>query len=1679
MKFAKVVLVVVLAIIVVGSISAMAQQPPNLENGFKPYGSYEGSSLDSVGVMNGLVMLHAPIIPDYVQRGKLTSSDLLFGTSKAWQARCTTPSNSGPVCSWSSGGTGVWFERSMGMTVHRTYSFSNNGGTVTMQANGYTVTGPDQSVHQMYPIPGTEDINGDATQYESVDTTGFHLAVSNPDANNIQTSFTVVDRQGHQYAGVFGAYTGCPHNVAGPYSAWGRQSVVDDAPIGDRYCSQTGFAQQVTDSNGNQVSFRTPLNPTPGTDTMGRTQPLASMTSTDTTGCVSSLPIASAWFVPYTSPNGAQQQVKVCYATLQLQTAFSVSGIQDVSSSSNVTIQPIVTVILADGSKWLFTYDSYANVTSISLPTGGAISYTWTTIAIPPCGSPTPVSRAVSQRTLNDGRGNSSTWYYNWGTPANNTFTNTVTDSLGNDTAHVFTALAPDAYGGCGYYETRTQSYQGSGGTRQLLKQVDTHYLSASLNTSVSAPGNVANVVPDSIQTTIYPSGKVSLVTKAYDTGLGANAPIFGNVVTQKDYDWGQGAPGPLLRETDTTYLWQLNGNYLTAHLLDLPASVTVKDGNGIRVAETDYTYDESANDYLKGASISTQHVSPPNGMRGNLTTVSRWLNPSDSMVSSHTKWYDTGEVYQQIDPLGNVTTHSHDSAYLGAYSTQTCAPQTGSVTHCVSGTYDFSTGLLTSLTNENATAQASGNTPGDAAHTTTYAYDFMSRLTSASAPPDPGNGGASAQTSFTFSAPNTFPFNVQKQTSVTNSLTDSATAYFDGLGRGYQSQHVLSNGTAIVNTTFDGVGHVASVTNPFFYTTELTYGVTSSQYDALGRVTQVTKQDNSSSTVSYTDNCVTATDEAGKQRKSCSDALGRLTSVWEDPAGLNYETDYQYDALGNPLRVDQKGSAPGNSTKWRTRTFTYDSLSRLLTANNPESGTIYYFYDANGNVLQKVSPSPNQTGSGQHTVSYCYDPLNRVNGKAYSWQNCQNGQLPAGSAMVSYTYDQGANAIGKLSSFTDQSGSGSYVYDVLERIASEQRTINGVTKNLSYTYNLNGSVKTITYPSGATVTYTPDSAGRILSAVDTGNNINYVTGAKYGPAGPLTDSIYGQSTSFTGIVNSFSFNSRLQPVTLWSSSPVRTLMYLVYDFHVNNGDNGNVYGITNYRDQTRSQMFTYDALNRLTSAQNAGTDCTQTVIGGKTKFWGNSYGYDAWGNLLNKTQTKCSPENLVLISNAQNRADNGLPANQNYNFDAAGNMTSDPTDLVTATYDAENRIATATKNNVTTTYTYDDDGNRVKKTNPSTGTLYWYMTPGIVAESDLSGNLKTEYVFFDGERVARRDFPSGTVAYYFSDHLKTASVVTDASGTILDESDYYPWGGELQFINNLDNHYKFTGKERDTETGLDYFGARYYSNGLGRFITPDWAAKATAVPYADFGDPQSLNLYTYVRNIPTTRFDADGHLGLPGGPQKSGCDANGENCRNESRAPYEVANKVDANVDKTVKAFQDLGERIGPSASTQITFAAGFVGDLIKGGTNMLRLGESVGSLPSNASASDKIIAYSQEGGRVGQIILTVVAVAAPKTPGAPRVPQPNPKGQIMVGPNGTAVVIKPGQVAEPAANGNGIVYRAPGTTGNAGTTRIMGPDAQGRYPSGYVRQYNQHGQPINPTTMKPDTPAKTHTPL
>jgi RHS repeat-associated protein len=144
--------------------------------------------------------------------------------------------------------------------------------------------------------------------------------------------------------------------------------------------------------------------------------------------------------------------------------------------------------------------------------------------------------------------------------------------------------------------------------------------------------------------------------------------------------------------------------------------------------------------------------------------------------------------------------------------------------------------------------------------------------------------------------------------------------------------------------------------------------------------------------------------------------------------------------------------------------------------------------------------------------------------------------------------------------------------------------------------------------------------------------------------------------------------------------------------------------------------------------------------------------------------------------------------------------------------------------------------------------------------ETDAAGNTNNasfnEYVFFGGKRIARRD-STNAVNYYFADHLGTARVIANSSGAILDDSDFYPFGGERIVTSSSGNHYKFTGKERDSESGLDNFIRRYDSSSLGRFMSPDPANIAGDL--LEWESPQSWNAYSYVRNDPINATDPDG----------------------------------------------------------------------------------------------------------------------------------------------------------------------------------------------------------------------------
>src|SRR6266849_10544096 len=245
----------------------------------------------------------------------------------------------------------------------------------------------------------------------------------------------------------------------------------------------------------------------------------------------------------------------------------------------------------------------------------------------------------------------------------------------------------------------------------------------------------------------------------------------------------------------------------------------------------------------------------------------------------------------------------------------------------------------------------------------------------------------------------------------------------------------------------------------------------------------------------SYSGNTLTATDQAGKARKSVSDALGRLTTIYEDPSSLNYQTSYTYDVLNSLTQVSQ-GS--------QTRTFAYDSLKRLTSAANPENGTITVdAYDDNGNVLVTTDAR----GVSTHVS---YDELNRPTRRWYNSSNSTSSttnnspSLPSGVAAtdeVAFFYDSQTLPSG-APSFTRGYSTGALVgviygggsagtyrgYDALGRVVRQYQQTDSVNYLVEATYNVNGSMASETYPSvpGAsdrrTVTLTPDSAGRLSS---------------------------------------------------------------------------------------------------------------------------------------------------------------------------------------------------------------------------------------------------------------------------------------------------------------------------------------------------------------------------------------------------------------------------------------------------------------------------------------------------------------------------------------------------------------------------------------------------------------------
>ncbi len=210
-------------------------------------------------------------------------------------------------------------------------------------------------------------------------------------------------------------------------------------------------------------------------------------------------------------------------------------------------------------------------------------------------------------------------------------------------------------------------------------------------------------------------------------------------------------------------------------------------------------------------------------------------------------------------------------------------------------------------------------------------------------------------------------------------------------------------------------------------------------------------------------------------------------------------------------------------------------------------------------------------------------------------------------------------------------------------------------------------------------------------------------------------------------------------------------------------------------------------------------------------------------------------------------------------------------------TYDAENRVIQV-DSGATATYAYDAFGQRSAKTSGGVSVSYFYDLSGHeVSEVNSSAAWTRMEIYTGGKHLATYSGgTSGSTTFNHTDWLGTERVRTNMSGTACETVMSLPYGDQQSTSGSCGDPspMHFTGKQRDSESNLDDFGARYYTSTMGRWMTPDWSAREQAVPYVDLHNPQSLNLYAYVGNNPTTVTDPDGHAQElePGANRAPGC---------------------------------------------------------------------------------------------------------------------------------------------------------------------------------------------------------------
>nr|WP_281383179.1 polymorphic toxin-type HINT domain-containing protein [Microbulbifer rhizosphaerae] len=663
---------------------------------------------------------------------------------------------------------------------------------------------------------------------------------------------------------------------------------------------------------------------------------------------------------------------------------------------------------------------------------------------------------------------------------------------------------------------------------------------------------------------------------------------------------------------------------------------------------------------------------------------------------------------------------------------------------------------------------------------------------------------------------------------------------WLDPLGRTYRTGTQTPGGLVYVDYKLDSDGRKVKQSLPYYKdNAQPTWA--HSTYDIYGRPLQQTRPiyadgADRNTVMSYEyqgtsdglhTTVIRAAEQSGKYAQQFAYAYfngSRKVVSMVVPSEDNAQTSYWYDRLGRPLSATDPKTR--DNPKGLTSTTSYDSLGRHKTTSNPAHGQATFRYDTQGRLIHKID------ANGQFT--FTHDAVGRMTSK-----------LRPDGYKVAFTFDRSqaerANALGRRTAETLISPNGKVVnrydhqFDVYGNKRQTTVTISGEAKayDVARVYSPAGKVTHYTYPDGAMQVLSYD-VGQLDNLSLDGKP--FARFSDYTASGVPTAVTYGN-----GVVNRYQVSDTAQ---LLRQTVAQEDSSALLDVKYQWNGLAQLTAIDDLLedDVNRSETFGYTDL-RLTSSNAPGT------YGSKT------FRYDPSGNLTLKDGVTFHYKGYAVQSGTKD-GESIFKAE----YDPVGNLTTKEVSGRTwrYQYNAENRLTKAWLEgkpaSVQVQLGYDFAGNRVNKI-AEDGTRYVYIDNAYVIERTPGGAVRTtKYV--RGPQGPIATVMTDSLVYHHRNHLDSTVLTSDETGRALKRFSYLPFGALVG--STAQAGFDFTGKRLDADTGLYYFGARYYDATLGRFITSDSGLGAPKTR------PGAFNRYAYVLNSPSNYNDPTGNWACP-----------------------------------------------------------------------------------------------------------------------------------------------------------------------------------------------------------------------